>query len=70
MSLSETLQIDQLVIPALVSNQLVVRSTFDDLALVEHVNYIGLLDGAQPMGNSNRCPPAGSSIQRSLYDFL
>lgn len=43
-SLSETLQINQFIIAALTAQELMMRPALGDLALVEHIDDICLLD--------------------------
>lgn len=50
--LLQTLQIDQLVVPALTIYELIVRPALHYPALVEDVDHIRLLDRAQAMGDS------------------
>lgn len=70
LGLAQALEIDQLVVTALVANQLLVVSAFNDLPLIKHVDNVGFLDRTKSMRHSNRCSTTSGGIQRGLDDLL
>ena len=69
-SLAQTLQVDKLVVAALVTEQLGMSAALDDLALIEDVDDVGLLDRAETVGNGNGGAAASGGIKRGLDDLL
>lgn len=70
MRLAQALQVDQLVVAALVAQELGVRATLDDLALVKHVDDVGLLDRAETVGHSNGGPTTSGGVQGGLNNLF
>ena len=54
----------QLVIPALLLDELVVGATLDDAALLQHHDAVGVLHCAQPVGD-DKCQTAGEAPWRT-----
>ena len=70
MLLLQTLQTDQLAVPALERHELRVRPTLSDLALVDDVDDVGLLDCAQPVRDGDRRPSFRRHVERVLDHLL
>lgn len=70
MSLPETLKINHFKITASLARQFMVVTALDDLALIEHVDDIRLLDRAQSMRDGDRGAASCGCIQRRLHDFF
>lgn len=64
------LQIHQLPILTLQSQQLLMRPLLDDNAPVQHEDDVRTLDRAEPVRDSNGRPPPRCCLQRLLHDFL
>lgn len=70
MSLAQTLQVNQLIVAALIPQKVVVRTALNDLALVKHVDDVGLLDRAETVRHGDGGSAAGGRVQGCLDDFL
>lgn len=54
LSLPKTLHINQFIVPTFETGQFLMRAALNDLALVEDVDDIGLLNGTQSVSHSDR----------------
>lgn len=68
--LAQTLQVDKLEIPALLRQELGVRAALHDLALVEDVDHVGLLDSGQAVGDGNGSAALCGEVERCLHDLF
>lgn len=68
--LLQALQVHQLGVPAVLAHQLRVRALLDDPALVEDVDDVGALDGAEAVGDGNGGAALGRLVQGGLDDVL
>lgn len=66
----QTLQVDQLEILAPQRDQLAVSAPFDHAALVNDVDDICLLDGAETVGDGDSGAASGGLVQRGLDHFF
>jgi hypothetical protein len=67
---TKRLQAHQLVVASLIMKELVMSAALDYSTLVKDVNDIGLLDGAETMGNGDSGTALGGSIKRGLDHLL
>lgn len=65
---THALQPGQLVIHTSLRHKLVVSPAFHDLAVVKHVDDVGVLDRTQTMCNGNCCASLRSGIESILYN--
>ncbi len=70
MHLAQTLQLHQLEISSLTLQELVVFPALYHLAPIQDVNYVGVLDGAEPMRHDDRGPTPSRSVERRLHDLF
>lgn len=70
LSLPKTLHINQFIVPTFETGQFLMRAALNDLALVEDVDDIGLLNGTQSVSHSDSCPASGSGIECCLHDLF
>ncbi|GJC95043.1 hypothetical protein ColKHC_03869 [Colletotrichum higginsianum] len=68
--LLQRLQVDQLGVAAVHLHQLGVRALLDDASLVEDVDDVGLLNGAEAMGDGNGGAALGGLVEGGLDDVL
>lgn len=68
--LAQALQVDQLKVPALASQQLPVRAVLDHAALVKDVDHVGLLDGAEPVRDCDGGAALGGRVEGRLHHLL
>lgn len=61
-SLFETLKVDKLKVSAPLPHQLNVIPGFGDLAIFEHVNYVGIPDSAQSVSHGDGGATLGSGV--------
>ena len=60
----------QLVVLALLRDQLVMRTTLDDVAVVEHHDHIGIAHGGQAVGDDEDRTALHQVIHAGLHDLL
>lgn len=60
--LAQTLQVDQLKVPAALGDQLAVRAVLHNPALVEDVDHVGFLDGRQAVRDGDGGTASGRGI--------
>jgi hypothetical protein len=65
----ELTMVERGVQPAL-SQEFVMSTSLDNLALPENEDIVGELDGMEMMGNDKTCPPNHKSLQRLQYKML
>jgi hypothetical protein len=68
--LAQTLHVDQLEISALGVEQLVVGAALDDAALVEDVDDVRVLDGAETVGDGDGGATLRGGIKGGLHHLL
>ena len=64
------LNLEQAIIKAVIGQQLRMRAGLDDTAILDDVNYIGMENGGQAVGNDQRRAPPRQLAQRSLDELL
>ena len=67
--LAEVLHGDEAMVQALLCHQFVVAAGFHDAALIEHNDFIGVANGAQPMGHHQTRPTLHQAAD-GLLDLL
>jgi hypothetical protein len=70
MPLLQTLQLHQLPIPTPQRHQLGMRAPLRHNALINHIDDIGLLDGAEPMRNGDGGAAPGCGVEGGLDDLF
>ena len=60
----------QLVVLALLRDQLVMRTTLDDVAVVEHHDHIGIAHGGQAVGDDEDRTALHQVINTSLHNLF
>ena len=66
----KTLQIDEFKVPTLTGDQLAMRAVLDDAALVEDVDHVGRLDGAEAMRDGDGRASLRGRVQGCLDYFF
>ena len=51
-------------------DEVVVRALLDDAAFVEHVDFVGILDGRESVSNGDGGSRLHEALQRVLHEFF